>query len=145
MEDRILREDSLENNARSVLLVANEQGFGGGGGASQGENGGGGGAGDSEGEGGGTINTVITINEDDFVGIKPIDAGTSLKNILSTAFFWIAALSIIMVIVGGIIYAASSSDETRVRRAKATIQYAIIGLVVSLFAWAIVNWVVGEV
>ena len=49
------------------------------------------------------------------------------------------------VIVGGIIYAASSSDETQVRRAKVAIQYAVIGLVVSLFAWAIVNWVVGSV
>ena len=45
------------------------------------------------------------------------------------------------VIIGGIRYAVSGGDENGTRAAKDTILYAIIGLVVALLAYAIVNFV----
>ena len=86
----------------------------------------------------------IGISQGDVVGPTPIDPNqlpTSVSGIISTVMFWIAILSVAMIIIGGILYATSAADETKVRQAKATIKYSIIGLVVSLLSWAIVNLV----
>jgi hypothetical protein len=56
--------------------------------------------------------------------------------------FIVGIISVIMIIVGGILYAVSAGDASNVERAKATIMYAVIGLLVAFFAYAIVNWVV---
>jgi hypothetical protein len=64
---------------------------------------------------------------------------TKLVNIL---LFVIGALSTIMIIVGGIFYVTSSGDSSKITRAKNTIMYAVVGLVIALVAYAIVNWVI---
>ena len=56
--------------------------------------------------------------------------------------FIIGVLSVIMIIYGGIIYVISAGDSGRVSKAKNTIMYAIVGLVVALLAYAIVNFVI---
>ena len=65
---------------------------------------------------------------------------TTVVNVL---LFVIGAISVIMLIYGGIRYTTSGGNANSVTAAKNTIMYAIIGLIVALFAYAIVNWVVG--
>lgn len=65
------------------------------------------------------------------------------KTITNTALFIIGALSVIMLIYGGIRYTVSMGDSKNVEAAKNTIMYAIIGIVVALLAAAIVNFVLG--
>lgn len=65
------------------------------------------------------------------------------KTITNTALFIIGALSVIMLIYGGIRYTISMGDSKNVEAAKNTIMYAIIGIVVALLAAAIVNFVLG--
>ena len=48
-----------------------------------------------------------------------------------------------MIILGGISYATSQGDPGKVKKGKDTILYGIIGLVVALLAYAIVNFVLG--
>jgi multisubunit Na+/H+ antiporter MnhB subunit len=55
--------------------------------------------------------------------------------------FLIGAISVIMLIIGGIRYTVSAGDSGNVTAAKSTIMYAIIGLIVAFLAFAIVNWV----
>jgi len=81
---------------------------------------------------------------------KSADQSTSLfgtegifKTITNTALFIIGALSVIMLIYGGIRYTISMGDAKNVEAAKNTIMYAIIGIVVALLAFAIVNFVLG--
>ena len=64
-----------------------------------------------------------------------------IADIVNTLLFIVGALSVVMVIVGGIFYAISTGDAGKVARAKNTITYAIVGLVVSFLAYAIINWV----
>lgn len=66
------------------------------------------------------------------------------KIITNTALFLIGAISVIMLIYGGITYTLSAGDSTKVTNAKNTIMYAIIGIVVALLAYAIVNFVLGQ-
>ena len=51
----------------------------------------------------------------------------------------------IFVVVGGVNYMTSTGDPAKVKRAKDTILYACIGLVVCALAYAIVNWTIGTI
>ena len=68
-----------------------------------------------------------------------------VRTIVNLMLWLIGILSVIMLIFGGIKYATSGGDSNKVTSAKNTIMYAIIGLVVAIFAWAIVNWVVDTI
>ena len=65
---------------------------------------------------------------------------TTVTNVL---LFLIGAISVIMLIFGGIKYTISNGDPGAVTKAKDTIMYAVIGIIVALLAYAIVNFVVG--
>ena len=70
--------------------------------------------------------------------------GSVFTTITNTALFIIGALSVIMLIYGGICYTISSGDAKNVEAAKNTILYAIIGVVVSVLAYAIINFVISK-
>jgi len=67
---------------------------------------------------------------------------TTVVNVL---LFLIGAISVIMLIYGGIRYTTSGGNSASVTAAKNTIMYAIIGLIVAFLAFAIVNWVLTSV
>jgi hypothetical protein len=71
--------------------------------------------------------------------------GSIFTTIVNVLLFVIGAISVIMLIIGGIRYTISAGDSGNVTAAKNTIMYAIIGLVVAFLAFAIVNWVLGAV
>ncbi len=56
-----------------------------------------------------------------------------------------AFIAVIMIIIGGIRYIISNGDQNAVTGAKNTILYAIVGLVIAIFGWAIVNFVLDEI
>ncbi len=63
--------------------------------------------------------------------------------VINTLLFIVGAVSVIMIIVGGIRYTISGGNTSSITAAKNTILYAVIGLVVAIIAFAIVNWVIG--
>jgi len=67
---------------------------------------------------------------------------TTIVNVL---LFLIGAISVIMLIYGGIRYTTSGGNSANVTAAKNTIMYAIIGLIVAFLAFAVVNWVLGAI
>ncbi len=66
------------------------------------------------------------------------------KVITNAALFIIGAVSVLMLIYGGIRYTISGGDSKAVTDAKNTILYAIIGIIVALLAYAIVNFVLSS-
>jgi small-conductance mechanosensitive channel len=64
-----------------------------------------------------------------------------LKTVINVLLFIVGAVSVIMIVIGGFKYVISNGDSTAVASAKNTILYAVIGLVVALLAFAIVNFV----
>jgi hypothetical protein len=50
-------------------------------------------------------------------------------------------VAVVMIILGGVSYATSQGDASKVKKGKDTILYGIIGLVVAILAFAIVNFV----
>ena len=64
-----------------------------------------------------------------------------IKTIVEVLLTAVGAISIIMIVIGGIMFALSSGDAQKAAKARNTVLYAVIGLIVSIFASAIVNFV----
>jgi len=74
-------------------------------------------------------------------GGSTTDLGDTFKTIVNVLLYIVGALSVIMLIYGGIRYTVSGGNDKNIAAAKNTIMYAIIGLVISFLAYAIINWV----
>jgi hypothetical protein len=72
------------------------------------------------------------------------DIGTLIKTIVNVLLFVLGVIAVIMIVIGGIKYTTSNGDSSAVTSAKNTILYAVIGVIVALMAFAIVNFVVGN-
>ena len=66
------------------------------------------------------------------------------KTITNVLLFIIGAISVIMLIIGGIRYVVSGGDSGAVTSAKNTILYAVVGIVVAILAYAMVNFVISS-
>jgi glucose uptake protein GlcU len=66
------------------------------------------------------------------------------RTIINVMLQVLGILAVIMIIVGGIRYTISNGDASRVKAAKDTITYAVVGLIVALLSYAIVNFVIGK-
>ena len=68
-----------------------------------------------------------------------------VNTIINVALGVIGVIAVVMIILGGVQYTTSSGDAAKVKKAKDTIMYGVIGLVVALLAFAIVNFVLTSV
>ena len=66
---------------------------------------------------------------------------TTISNVM---LFAVGAISVLMVVVGGLRYVISGGNSTNITTAKNTILYAVIGLIISLLAYALINFVIGS-
>ncbi len=67
--------------------------------------------------------------------------GDQVKNVINMMLFILGAIAVVMIVIGGIRYTTSNGEASSVKSAKDTILYAVIGLVVAIMAFAIVNFV----
>ena len=65
-----------------------------------------------------------------------------IQNILNSVILVGGVIAAIFIVVGGINYMTSSGDAGKTKKARDTILYACIGLVVCALAFVIVNWVI---
>ena len=70
------------------------------------------------------------------------DFKTYMKTIVNVMLFILGAIAVIMIVIGGIRYTTSNGDSSQITGAKNTILYAVVGLVVAILAYAIVNFVI---
>lgn len=71
------------------------------------------------------------------------DLGGKIKTVVNILLYILGAIAVIMIVVGGIRYSTSNGDSSQTKAAKDTVLYAVVGLVVALLAYAIVNFVLG--
>ena len=65
----------------------------------------------------------------------------TIRNALDTVYLWVGILAVLFIIVGGINYTVSQGDPGKVAKAKNTILYAIVGLIITLLAFSITQFV----
>ncbi|MDB5183854.1 MAG: conserved rane protein of unknown function [Candidatus Saccharibacteria bacterium] len=68
----------------------------------------------------------------------------TFRTITNVMLYLIGAISVIMLIVGGLRYVVSGGDSTAVQNAKNTILYAVVGIIVAILAYAVVSFVIGS-
>ena len=73
------------------------------------------------------------------------DVNSTIKGVVNLLLMAVAIISVIVIIVGGIFFALANGDSAKVAKARNTVLYAVIGLVVSLFSYAIVQFVFNRV
>lgn len=81
--------------------------------------------------------------------VQPSNAATgtlqaNIKLIINIMLIAIGIVAVIMLIVGGFRYVLSNGNEKAISGAKDTILYAVIGIVIALLSFAIVNFVLGQ-
>lgn len=64
-----------------------------------------------------------------------------LANVISAMIFLIGAAAVVAIVIGGIYYVTAAGDESKVKSAKNTIMYAVIGLILAVVSYGIVDFV----
>lgn len=99
------------------------------------------------------INTSLPANTGfatTLFGCTPATAGgTAVMCVLQRVLLFLLQIAfiiaIIFLIIGGFRYIISQGDEDAVAQARATIVNAIIGIILIVFAWYLMNFVLGLV
>lgn len=73
------------------------------------------------------------------------DLPTVIQNILNAIIGVAGLISVVYIVVGGIQYITSSGDSNKTEKAKKTILYALIGLIVCALSFAIVNFTISRI
>lgn len=74
---------------------------------------------------------------------KSIDGKDGLiKTVVNVLLWAVGILSVIMIIFSGFRYITSSGDASKTKSAQNTLIYSVVGLIVAIMAWAIVNMVI---
>ena len=81
-----------------------------------------------------------TVNTD-----KSGDLKTTVINIINAVIGVLGLAAVVIIIIGGINYMMSSGEASKVKKAKDTILYGVIGLVICVLAFAIVNFIIGNI
>ena len=73
-------------------------------------------------------------------GTKSPEMGDVIANIVSIAMYFVGALAIIMIILGGIMYATAAGNDDKIKKARKMIVGAVIGLAVAILAYVLVDF-----
>lgn len=77
-----------------------------------------------------------------YISNEDSDLDSKVINIINGVIGVLGLVAVVVIIIGGIQYMTSSGDAGKVKKAKDTILYGVIGLVICVLAFAIVNFVI---
>ena len=69
----------------------------------------------------------------------------TIKQIIDVIISVLGIAAVVVIVLGGVQYTLSAGDAAKLKKAKDTILYGVVGLVVALLAWAIVNFVLTSI
>lgn len=69
----------------------------------------------------------------------------AIDTIIQIAVVIVGALSVLFITIGGLRYILSQGDPQGVAKAKGTIMYALVGVVIAIVAQSIIIFVLGNV
>jgi hypothetical protein len=72
---------------------------------------------------------------------KLFGPGSIWTNIINTMIYIVGAVAVLMIVVGGLRYVLSGGDASQTKSAKDTVLYSIVGIVIAIMSYAIVNFV----
>jgi len=75
-------------------------------------------------------------------GAQGDSAAGIVKNVINTLLVVLGMIAVLMIVIGGIRYTTSAGDSSATKAAKDTVLYSVVGLVIAMLSFAIVNFVV---
>ena len=78
----------------------------------------------------------------DISGLPHTSTDGAVDNILGIVFSITASIALLMIVIGGFRYILSRGDPNGMAQAKNTIIYALVGLFITMAAYAIVTFVI---
>lgn len=69
----------------------------------------------------------------------------TINTIINVVLGVLGLVAVVVIIYGGFMYTMSTGDAQKIKKAKDTIMYGVVGLVIALLAFAIVNFVLSNV
>lgn len=82
-------------------------------------------------------------NPSQSLGLGTADLKSTVINVINWVLGLLGIIAVIMILVGGFQWMTAAGNEEKVEKAKKVISAAIVGLIIILLAWAIVNFVIG--
>ena len=92
-----------------------------------------------------TINNNTDRDPGKYIANEGGDLDKSIITIINAVIGVLGLVCVIVMIIGGVNYMTSSGDAAKVKKAKDTILYGLIGLIVCVLAFAIVNFVISNI
>lgn len=91
-------------------------------------------------------NKYLDQIDDDMPGVGEGESGLMgiVQTIINVIIGVVGVVAVVMMIIGGISFITSQGDTNKVTKARNTILYGVVGLIVAMLAFAIVNFVLGE-
>jgi type IV secretory pathway VirB2 component (pilin) len=80
----------------------------------------------------------------DFAKDPETEMPNTIRNIINVLLFIAGTIAIIMIIVSAIKFTAAHGDSGAATKARQTLIYSVVGLIIALMAFAIVNFVIGK-
>jgi len=87
-----------------------------------------------------SVNNLTECNVEGENNLRP-----TIQGILNVVISVLGLIAVIMIIMGGFTYITSAGDTAKLTKARNTIMYGVIGLVIAVLAFAIVNFVLDGV
>lgn len=81
------------------------------------------------------------------VGVNAVGGGgapqleATITTIVNTLLYAVGIVAVIVIIVAGLQYILAAGDQAKITKAKDTVLYAVVGIVVAALAFAIVTFV----
>lgn len=88
------------------------------------------------------VSSGINAATTDEMKNKQIDGSNGVIRIVSNILIWVVGIvAVIMIVWSGFKYITTAGDASKVASAKSSLIYAIVGLIIAILAYAIVNFV----
>lgn len=78
-------------------------------------------------------------------GTSSSDVGAGIQDVVNLLLFVAGVIAVVVIVVAGLRFVLSNGDPGAASKARSTIIYAVVGLVVAIMAYAIVNFVLTNI
>lgn len=93
---------------------------------------------------GATCSGKLCLDSPQKLGLPHQTIGTVAKGLVDTVAFIAGVAAVIFIVLGGIRYASASGNPQNIERAKETLLYAVVGLIISILAPLIIGFAISK-
>jgi len=86
---------------------------------------------------------IEKIDPDVDINMPAVSAEVILKNGLNIFYFMVGIVAVVMIIMAGFSYSTSGGDSAKVAKAKNTLMFSVVGLIIVAAAFAITGFILG--